>query len=340
METVQRATFEEVFKYIHTRLDGTTLTRTIAVTGATGAQGGGLVRAILADTNGGFAARAITRKADSDKAKALADAGAEVVEANLDDVESLVRAFTGAYGAFCVTNFWELFSPEKEMQQARNLAEAARRAKLKHAVWSTLEDTREFYDMNDQRVPTLLGKYKVPHFDAKGEADAFFRESGIPTTYLRASFYWENFLYFGQGPQRGDDGRLRLVIPMANKPMGGIAAEDIGRCAYGMFKLGPDKVGGEVIGLAGEALTGTEYARIFSEVLGEPVEYAPVTTDVYRGLGFPGADDMGNMYQYYQDNEQALNRTRDVARSRTLNAQLQDFTMWARANAARLTAKD
>ena len=315
------------------------MSKIIAVIGATGAQGGGLVRAIVADPQGGFRARAITRNADADKAKALAAAGADVVSANLDDVESLVRAFDGAYGAFCVTNFWEHFSPAKELEQARNLAEAAKRAGLQHVVWSTLEDTRDFYDMNDARVPTLQDKYKVPHFDAKGEADASFRDSGVPTTFMRASFYWENFIYFGQGPQRGEDGKLRLVLPMADKAMGGIAAEDIGRSAYGLFKLGPAEVGGQVVGLAGEALTGTEYARVFSDVIGEPVEYAPVTTEVYRGFGFPGADDMGNMYQYYQDNEQALNATRDVSRSRSLNPALQDFSTWARSNSAQLKSK-
>jgi len=86
----------------------------IAVVGATGAQGGGLVRAILADPSGGFAVRAITRKTSSDKAKELARLGAEVVSADLDDAASVKRAFAGAYGAFCVTNFWEHFSPEKE----------------------------------------------------------------------------------------------------------------------------------------------------------------------------------------------------------------------------------
>jgi uncharacterized protein YbjT (DUF2867 family) len=97
----------------------------IAVVGATGAQGGGMARAILADAQGGFAARALTRKPESDKAKALAAQGAEVVAADLDDVESLKRAFAGAYGAFCVTNYWELFSPEKELAQAAHMAQAA-----------------------------------------------------------------------------------------------------------------------------------------------------------------------------------------------------------------------
>ena len=90
----------------------------IAVTGATGTQGGGLVRAILADPNSGFTVRAITRDPNKDKAKALAAAGAEVVQGDLDDVESLKKAFAGAYGVYGVTNFWEHFSGEKEKAQA------------------------------------------------------------------------------------------------------------------------------------------------------------------------------------------------------------------------------
>src|SRR5688572_27887790 len=96
--------------------------RIIAVVGATGAQGGGLVRAILADPASGFRARAITRKAGSDRAAELRKLGAEVVEADLDDESSLAQAFVGAYGAYCVTNYWEHMKPEKELSQARNMA--------------------------------------------------------------------------------------------------------------------------------------------------------------------------------------------------------------------------
>ena len=163
--------------------------KTIAVVGATGAQGGGLVKAILADPQGGFAARALSRDASSDKASALAKQGAEVVAATVDDAASLRRAFEGAYGAFCVTFFWDHFSPEKEMAQARAMALAARDTGVKHVVWSTLEDTRERVPLSDGRMPTLMGKYKVPHFDAKGESDRIFRELGVPTTCLRTAFY-------------------------------------------------------------------------------------------------------------------------------------------------------
>src|SRR5262245_23651759 len=115
----------------------------IAVVGATGAQGGGMVRAILADKSKEFAARGITRHPDGDKGKALQQAGAEVVAADLDDPKSLQRAFAGAYGVFGVTNFWEHFSAEKELAQATNIAEAAKQAGVQHVIWSTLEDTRK-----------------------------------------------------------------------------------------------------------------------------------------------------------------------------------------------------
>src|SRR6204780_5635076 len=116
----------------------------IAVVGATGAQGGGLVRAILADPTGQFAVRAITRDPSSDKAQELATLGAEVVSADIDDEASLERAFAGAYGAFCVTFFWAHFSPEQELKEAANMAAAAKAAGVEHVIWSTLEDTRRF----------------------------------------------------------------------------------------------------------------------------------------------------------------------------------------------------
>jgi len=223
----------------------------IAVVGATGAQGGGLVRAIQGDPDGGFIARALTRNVSSDKAKELAQQGAEVVTADVDDVESLKRAFEGAYGAYCVTFFWDHFSPEREMAQAKAMAEAARHAGLQHVIWSTLEDTRQWVPLSDDRMPTLMGKYKVPHFDAKGEADRFFRDLGVPTTFLLTSFYWDNFIYFGSGPQRLPDGTLAITFPMDDKPLSAIAVEDIGKCAYGIFKRGRELIG-KTVAIAGE----------------------------------------------------------------------------------------
>ena len=309
--------------------------RIIAVVGSTGAQGGGLARAILEDPAGGFAVRALVRNPDSDAARALARAGAEVVAADVDDEASLARAFAGAHGAYCVTFYWAHFSPEKELAQAGNLARAARSAGVRHAIWSTLEDTRRFVPLESQRMPTLMGRYKVPHFDAKGEADELFRQAGVPTTFLLTSFYWDNLVHFGMGPKPGPDGTLAITMPMGNARLPGIAAEDIGRCAYGVFKAGPAFVG-RTVGIAGEHLTGAQMAEALGRALGRPVRYQDVPPEVYRGFGFPGADDLGNMFQFKRDFEADFCRARDVALSRSLNPRLQDFAAWLGANARKI----
>jgi uncharacterized protein YbjT (DUF2867 family) len=308
----------------------------IAVAGATGSQGGGLVRAILADREGPFTARAITRDPTSDKARALAALGAEVVQGDVDDVASLERAFSGAHGAYCVTFFWAHMDPERERAEARNLAQAAKQAKVAHAIWSTLEDTRKLVPLSDNRMPTLRGKYKVPHFDAKGEADAFFTELGVPTTFLVASFYWDNLIYFGQGPKPGPDGTLAITFPMGQARLAGIAAEDIGKCAYGIFKRGKEMIG-RTVGIAGEHLTGAEMAAALSRALGRPVRYNEVTPEEYRGFGFPGADDVGNMFQVYRDFEKEIGGLRDVNVSRSLNPELQTFEQWLAKNKDKLS---
>ena len=309
--------------------------KVIAVVGATGAQGGGLVRAITSDPDSPFTTRALTRDTTTDKAKALAELGAEVVAADIDDVESLKTAFAGAHGAFCVTFFWDHFSPEKEIAQATAMAEAAKEADVQHVIWSTLEDTRNWVPLSDDRMPTLMAKYKVPHFDAKGESDKLFMESGVPTTCLRTSFYWENFIHFGSGPQRDPDGKLALTLPMGTAKLPGIAVEDIGRCAYGIFKRGPEFVA-KTIGIAGEHLTGAEMAAALTKALGQDVGYNDVPPDVYRSFDFPGAEDLGNMFQFKRDFEEDYCAIRDLDKSRSLNPDLQSFDTWLAANASRI----
>ncbi|HVN32832.1 MAG TPA: NmrA/HSCARG family protein [Thermoanaerobaculaceae bacterium] len=309
--------------------------RVIAVVGATGAQGGGLVRAIVADKGGPFAARAITRDVKSEKARALANLGVEVVAGNLDDVESLVRAFAGAYGAFCVTNYWEHVSPEREKAQARALAAATKRAGVEHVIWSTLEDTRAWVPLSDPRMPTLMGAYKVPHYDAKGEADAYFTEAGAPTTFLRTSFYWDNFIFFGMGPKRGPDGKLAITLPMGDKKLPGIAVEDIGACAYGIFKKGKELIG-KTVAIAGEHLTGAEIAAGLTGALGRDVVYNGVPPEVYRSFGFPGAEDLGNMFQFKRDFNDVFCGPRDPSVARSLHPNLQTFDAWLAKNKHRI----
>ena len=307
----------------------------IAVLGATGAQGGGLARAILGHPASGFSVRALTRKTTSDAALVLSRAGADVMEADLDDVESLVAAFAGAYGVFGVTNFWEHFSGERELQQATNIAEAAKRAGVQHVVWSTLEDTRRFMSLDDPRMPTLQGKYKVVHLDVKGEADGEFAKRGVPTTNLLTSFYWENFIHFGMGPAKGEDGALGITFPMGDKPLPGIAVEDIGRAAFAIFTAG-DRYIGQTVGIAGEHLTGNQMAAAFGEALGTPVRYNDIPADVYRTFPFPGADDLGNMFQFFRDFNDAFAAARSPSTSRALVPGLQTFREWLSNNVSRI----
>jgi uncharacterized protein YbjT (DUF2867 family) len=307
----------------------------IVVFGATGAQGGGLVRAILNDPYSEFAVRAVTRNPDSDKTKELAKLGAEVVAANIDDPESLKHALSGAYGAYFVTFFWDHYSPEKEMAEAQNMAAAAKEAGLKHVIWSTLEDVRNWVPLDDNSMPTLREKYKVPHFDGKGASDHYFSDAGLPVTFLLPSYYWDNLIYFGMGPKRGADGKLSITFPMGDKKMAGIAAADIGKCAYGIFKKGASLIG-KRIGVAGDQLTCTEMAESLSKALGEEVSYNEITPEQYRGFGFPGADDLGNMFQFYRDFDEVCNSTRNVSFSRELNPELQSFDTWVSENAKRM----
>ena len=306
----------------------------IAVVGATGTQGGGLARAILDDSNGEFALRAVTRDPNKPAAQALKARGAEVVAADLDDVESLKKAFAGAYGVYGVTNFWEHFSAEKEKTQAKNIADAAKAAGVKHIVWSTLEDTRKLMTPDDKRMPMLQEKYRVPHFDAKAEADAYF--AGLPVTYLVTSFYWDNLYMFGLAPKKGADGKYSWAFPMGTSKLAGIAAEDIGRTAYGVFKAGQQHIG-KTVGILGESLTIEEMGQKLSRGLGiGPVHYHAAEADEYRGYGFPGADEMGNMFQVYRDFEKEVLGKRSAETARSLNPALQNFDTFIAKNKAKI----
>lgn len=307
----------------------------IAVVGATGNQGGGLVRAILGDSSGSFAVRALTRDPDSEKAQELAKLGAEVVQADLDSAPTVRAAFDGAYGAFCVTFFWEHFVPEKELVQAATMAQAAKQADLKHVVWSTLEDTRKLVPLTDDRMPTLMEKYKVPQFDAKAEANRAFAQFGVPVTYMLTSYYWDNLIYLGLGPRKGKGGTLELTLPMGDKRLAGIAAEDIGRCAFCVFKTGFDLLG-KTVGFAGDHLTGSQMAAALAKELGQPVSYNPLTPEEFRRLGTPGADELANMFQYMQEFESEFCAARNLESARAINPSLQTFGGWLSRNKDRI----
>jgi len=207
---------------------------------------------------------------------------------------------------------------------------------VKHVIWSTLEDTRQFMSADDKRMPFLQEKYRVPHFDAKAEADAFF--SGVPTTFLLTTFYWDNLYMFGLAPKKGDNGQYGWAFPMGQKKLAGIAAEDIGKVAYGIFKAGQQYIGKKV-GIYGEALTIEEMGQKLAKGIGIPApHYHAAEADEYRGYGFPGADEMGNMFQYYRDFDKEFFALRDLNTAKALNPALQNFDQFVAKNKSAILA--
>jgi uncharacterized protein YbjT (DUF2867 family) len=307
----------------------------ITVFGATGAQGGGLARAILNDPSRRYALRAVTRKPEAAAAMELASRGADIVTADLDDARSVERALEGSQGAYFVTNFWEHFSADKELAQAKTLAAAAAQTGIRHVVWSTLEDTRQLLPADGARMPVLQGRFNVPHFDAKGEADHFFAQHRVPTTLLRTSFYWENLIYFGLGPKPEADGTLAIAMPMGTAKLPAIAVEDIGKAAFGILTRGQEFIG-KTVGIAGEHLTGAEMAAALATALGRAVRYREVTPEQYRAFGFPGADELGNMFQFKRDFEREYVGARSLPLSRELNPGLQNFADWLARHKAKI----
>jgi uncharacterized protein YbjT (DUF2867 family) len=162
-----------------------------------------------------------------------------------------------------------------------------------------------------------------------------FTDLGVPTTFFLTSFYWDNLIHFGMQPKRGPDGKLAFTLPTGDAKLPGMAAEDIGRCAYGVFKRGRELIG-KTVGVAGEHLTGAQMAEALSRVLGEKVAYNAVTPDVYRSFGFPGADDLGNMFQFKRDFNEYFCGARNLEFSRSLNPKLQTFAAWLEANKGRI----
>ncbi len=195
---------------------------------------------------------------------------------------------------------------------------------MKHVIWSTLEDTRKSIPLGDNRMPTLMGKYKVPHFDAKAEANAYFTELGLPVTFLLTSFYWDNLIHFGMGPKKGPDGKLAFMLPMGDRKLPGIAASDIGACAYGIFKRGhgvhrqDDRHRGGVPDRRADGGGALEGPRAGGRLHRGAARRLPF-------VRVPGADDLGNMFQFKAEFENLFCGNRDLALSRSLNPGLQTF---------------
>ena len=294
--------------------------KTILVIGATGAQGGSVARNLLA--RGKYAVRALTRKPDSEAAQSLREAGAEIVQGDLDDAASLRAALQGVYGVYGVTNYWEHF--DREEVQGRNLVNAVAEAKVQHFIFSTLPPIAK----------ETNGALKSPHFDLKAEHEDLARSLGIPSTFIHVPFYYENFLYFFP-PRPAGDGSYQFGFPNGATPLAAMSVEDVGAIVAPMFEE-PSKWIGKVVKLAGDEIPAAEYAAIMSRVTGTTIRYAHVPREVFAALGFPGAEDLADMFEYYRLH--IPSRAKDIEACRTLAPGLQSFETWATRNVGRLRA--
>jgi len=221
--------------------------KVIVVFGATGSQGGSVAKFLLGD--GTFKVRAVTRKLDSASAKELTQQGAEVVEANLEDRTSIVKALTGAYGVFGVTNFWDpAVRFEGEVRQGKLLADVAKETGVQHFVWSSIEHSN------------------VPHFESKAIIADYLKQIGVPVTILLTSFYFENFITIPASGLSKENGVYKFnnpIVPTATSPM--YAVEDTGGWVLPVF-LHPETYLGKDVHACSGNITMNEVAAVFEKV--------------------------------------------------------------------------
>ena len=292
--------------------------KTIAVFGATGAQGGSVARALLSD--GKYQVRAVTRNPASPAARKLRELGAAVVKADLDSPPSLNAALRGVDGVFGVTSFWEHYA--LEAKHGRHLIEAVAAAEVKHFVFSTLEPIAD----------ATGGKLRSPHFDIKAELEQITRERGIPASFIHVAFYDENFLAFFP-PRPAGEGSYQFGFPQGDTPLAAVAVEDVGKIAVPLFDEVPM---GRVVKVVGDEMPAARYAEILGAVTGAQIRYGHIPRETYAALGFPGAEDLADMFEYYRSH--IPRREPEISLCRSIAPDMQTFAVWARRNKSRLRA--
>jgi uncharacterized protein YbjT (DUF2867 family) len=292
----------------------------ILVVGATGAQGGSVARHLL--RTGRYQVRALTRHPASNMAMALQRQGAEIITGDLADPAALRSALKNCDGVFGVTNYWE--HGEAEFAHGRNLVDAITGSTVQHIVLSTLPNTK------------LLsgGRLEVPHFDTKARIEEYARGAQLPATYVHVAFYYENFLnYFP--PRRQHDGTYSFGFPQGSTPLAAVSVEDIGGVVAAIFTESfwyRDKV----IGIVGDDLRCESYAEIMQRLLARPFAYNHVAHDAYAAMGFPGAGDLANMFEF--NRLYVPNRRSDLNKSRELFPEIRSFERWLKSNTSAFEA--
>jgi uncharacterized protein YbjT (DUF2867 family) len=287
----------------------------IAVVGATGQQGGAVVRTLQAGDQ--FKVRAMTR--NPAKHRELAD---EVIQADLNRPETLAAAFEGAYGIFLVTNFRE--EGTDEVEQATAALRAAKHAGVKHFVWSTLPDVEAI----------SRGKFHVPHFTGKAKADRIVKEAGFANhTFVIAPFYYQNLIGV-LAPQKQTDGSMSWALPLdptvRSIHMGDIT--ELGDIVAGAFAY-PDQAGhGEYLPLVGDFMSFNEIIDALNRQ-GHNFSFNQVPKEVFAGL-FPGAAEIAEMFDYFQTHTYLGSDSRDsiALANKIAGRQPTKFSAWAQVN--------
>jgi uncharacterized protein YbjT (DUF2867 family) len=292
----------------------------ILVTGGTGAQGGSVAKALLAQ--GKFQVRVMTRDTTSKNAIDLERTGAALVYGDLDKPGTLLSAMEGCYGVYGVTSFWEHF--EREFQHGKNLIDVVKHSGIQHFVLHTLPSYRILSG----------GKYPTPHCDMKADLQLYAIHQGVPATFIQLSFYYENFLDFFPLTLQ-DDGCYHFGFPQGNTPLAMVSVDDVGGMVTTIFDH-PEEYIGRVVGAVGADETCETYAAILSKVLGKPVCYDYIPREKYVGLGFPGAKELANMFEVQRLHIQG--RQLDLIESYALNPAMHSFEAWVSKHKSRFLA--
>ena len=286
----------------------------ILVTGATGLQGGAVARHLL--KLGKPEVRCLTRRPDSEAAKTFKQLGAEVVKADLDDPASLKSVLRGCTGVFGVTDSWEAFL--REYDQGANLIDAASEAGVAHLVLSTLPSAAKISN----------GAIAVSHFETKARMEEHTRLRGVPFTFVHVAFYFENFInYFPL--QKQPDGNYGFGFPLAEAPLAARAVDDTGGVVTAIFENRAEFLG-TTVEVVGDQMSAQQFAQIMSRVLRRKVTYNHIPRDTDAALGFPGARDLADMFEFLRVH--LPNRRAEIAQCRRLYPSMQTFEAWLQAN--------
>ena len=291
--------------------------KTILVTGATGAQGGAVASHLL--SSGRYTVRCLTRKPQSENAAALRQAGAEIVPGDFEDPASLKAAMKDCYGVFGVTNYWEAF--EREYPQGKNLVDAVALSGIEHFIFSSLPSVTKL----------THGQLDVPHIESKARIEEYSRGLGLPATYVHVAFYCENFLtYFP--PRRLEDGSFVFAFPQGDAPLATVAVDDVGGVVTALFDRGA-AYQGRVVVIAGDEQPCQEYAATMSRITGQRIAYQHMPREAFAALGFPGAEDLANMFEFFR--RFVPSRRVEIEESRMLYPGMRTFETWLAENQKR-----